>query len=617
MQVPNPYQYKPLASPRSIRLVVLHRRGKNEQAPGQLSCEVVEASVDNPPPYFALSYTWGGETPCEPLTVRGSAKSGQKQQLLITPNCAAALRVLQRSLTRKVRRRRVLRVWVDAICIDQACGDERNAQVAMMAEIYDRASKVVVWLGEDHAPATWSRLAGSKPLAMLPRVKCDYSRDLEDKMKRFAARMALRVCDGNALDRLKQSPYWTRVWTLKEFAHPKAVVLCRDSRLFVFSGLAHLLSVLPKDESAPSQQGLDLHVNLYEWQQHATTMARPFRAATNQLRRVLSMQASEPRDKIFALRALSPGVLGKMTVDYGQPVGEVFRAATRLMVEEEDSLRVLYFSNRRKTTPGVDWEAAPSWVVDFATEDTETRGSYRYYYNSLCAAAGGSKPGYKFTTDGMRLSLRGARLTRVGSLIGDLFPPKGECVQRRMCMVDEKCEMEKGAGRWFPHACDSPYLDVLGKFLADVTDAVEPGPELDTMDRSLCDLLRWIIQEPKKHGWSSSSSSLAAGTALRGMSAVSSLVEWDSLRCGGQCRAELRVGRLFFTEDGTAGLGVAGVREGDVVCLLAGMDHPFILQPSKGEEGRYRIVGPTVFSGAMRGEMWPVDDDEIEDFEIV
>lgn len=189
MAVPNPYQYHTLAGPRSIRLVVLHRRPKNDTARSQLSCEVVEASVDDAPPYFALSYTWGGETPSEPLTVRGGAF---QQQLLITPNCAAALRVLQRSLTRKVRRRRTLRVWVDAICIDQARGDERNAQVAMMAEIYERASKVVVWLGEDHAPATWCRLAGSKPLAVLPRVKCDYSRDLEDKMKRFAARMALR-----------------------------------------------------------------------------------------------------------------------------------------------------------------------------------------------------------------------------------------------------------------------------------------------------------------------------------------------------------------------------------------------------------------------------------------
>ncbi|KAJ0304953.1 hypothetical protein COL516b_005736 [Colletotrichum fioriniae] len=222
-----------------------------------------------------------------------------------------------------------------------------------MAEIYQRANTVVVWLGEDHAPASWGSLACSKPLALFPRL--GYDRGRNEGVKSLAARIALKV------------------WTLQEFAHKNSAVLCRDSRLFLFSSLARLLAVAPKDESVPSQQGMDLHVDLYEWQAMATT--RPFRAATNQLRRVLTMQASEPRDKIFALRALSPGVLGKMTVDYRKPVGEVFRDATRLMVEEENSLRVLYFSNRKKTTAGVAWESMPSWTVDFATTDSEVRGS--------------------------------------------------------------------------------------------------------------------------------------------------------------------------------------------------------------------------------------------------
>lgn len=189
----------------------------------------------------------------------------------------------------------------------------------------------------------------------------------------FSTSNQVTVCNSDTLHHLRLSPYWTRVWTLQEFAHKNSAVLCRDSRLFLFSSLARLLAVAPKDESVPSQQGMDLHVDLYEWQAMATT--RPFRAATNQLRRVLTMQASEPRDKIFALRALSPGVLGKMTVDYRKPVGEVFRDATRLMVEEENSLRVLYFSNRKKTTAGVAWESMPSWTVDFATTDSEVRGS--------------------------------------------------------------------------------------------------------------------------------------------------------------------------------------------------------------------------------------------------
>ncbi|KAK1516952.1 HET domain-containing protein [Colletotrichum costaricense] len=624
MEISDQFKLDPLSTSRSIRLVVLQRSAKREPFQEPLSCRLVEANVDCPPSYVALSYTWGGEEPCEPLTIRTSGSS--TKQLLITPNCAAALRLLRRSLQRKSKNRRSLSVWIDAICIVQTSDDERNAQVAMMAEIYQRAKTVVVWLGEDHAPATWGSLACSKPLALFPRL--GYDRGRNEGLKSLAARIALKVCNNDTLHHLRLSPYWTRVWTLQEFAHKNSAVLCRDSRLFVFSTLARLLAVAPKDESVPSQQGMDLHVDLYEWQAMATV--RPFRAATNQLRRVLTMQASEPRDKIFALRALSPGVLGKMTVDYRKPVGEVFRDATRLMVEEEDSLRVLYFSNRKKTTAGVAWEIMPSWTVDFATTDSEVRGSYKYYYyTSLCAASAGAKSYFAFSGDGRRLTLRGARVGKVGSFVSDKFPTKSQCSEGRchdhdkmMADKDEECE-EK---RPFPHVCESPYLDVLGNFMRSVTSTIWAGPKLDAMGRSLYELLWWIIQGPKKHEWSTSMSSTSTSTstssssssnkAVRGMSVVSSLVKWDSRR-GCQCRVELRLGRLFYTLDRRAGFGVVGVREGDDVCLLAGMDHPFILRPCQGEIGRYTIVGPTVFAGAMGGEMWPTDGDELEYFEIM
>jgi hypothetical protein len=38
-------------------------------------------------------------------------------------------------------------LWVDAICINQKDDAERNAQVKRMADIYNRASNVCVWLG--------------------------------------------------------------------------------------------------------------------------------------------------------------------------------------------------------------------------------------------------------------------------------------------------------------------------------------------------------------------------------------------------------------------------------------------------------------------------------------
>lgn len=41
-----------------------------------------------------------------------------------------------------------MRIWIDAICINQSDDAEKSVQVAMMADIYAGAKNVIVWLGE-------------------------------------------------------------------------------------------------------------------------------------------------------------------------------------------------------------------------------------------------------------------------------------------------------------------------------------------------------------------------------------------------------------------------------------------------------------------------------------
>lgn len=100
--------------------------------------------------YEALSYVWGSTVGTLPITC-------DSMTLLITPNCESALRHL-----RLKNRPRAL--WVDAICIDQERGEasvlERNAQVAMMGEIYSKATHTLCWLGPGNAftDALMSRL---------------------------------------------------------------------------------------------------------------------------------------------------------------------------------------------------------------------------------------------------------------------------------------------------------------------------------------------------------------------------------------------------------------------------------------------------------------------------
>lgn len=57
----------------------------------------------------------------------------------ITKNLEHALRNLYR--------KRIYRLWVDAVCIDQENTEEQGSQVGTMHSIYTKSQRVLVWLG--------------------------------------------------------------------------------------------------------------------------------------------------------------------------------------------------------------------------------------------------------------------------------------------------------------------------------------------------------------------------------------------------------------------------------------------------------------------------------------
>ncbi len=127
-----PFSHDTLLSAEHTRLITIFpsRRDTDE-----IRTELHQASMHAPPQYDALSYTWGGQTPTRPVICNNRV-------LLITENAFSAIRRLRcHSEPRKL--------WIDAICINQALATEKTTQVAMMAEIYSKAHRVIIWLGED------------------------------------------------------------------------------------------------------------------------------------------------------------------------------------------------------------------------------------------------------------------------------------------------------------------------------------------------------------------------------------------------------------------------------------------------------------------------------------
>jgi hypothetical protein len=84
--------------------------------------------------YDALSYVWGNPDEKRSIFIH-------KHSFDVTVNLHAALSHLRNHSIERI-------LWIDAICINQANQEEKQYQIQSMANIYGRANRVIVWLGE-------------------------------------------------------------------------------------------------------------------------------------------------------------------------------------------------------------------------------------------------------------------------------------------------------------------------------------------------------------------------------------------------------------------------------------------------------------------------------------
>ncbi|KAI4122814.1 MAG: hypothetical protein LQ338_005594, partial [Usnochroma carphineum] len=129
----NPMKYDPipdgLCDHQSIRLFTLWPGAKTSPIQGHLTTLLLKGC----PPYEGLSYAWEDATIRIDITVSGGA-------LPTTLNLASALDRLRSPSESRL-------LWIDAICINQNDEVEKSKQVRVMRDIYRRAQRTLVWLG--------------------------------------------------------------------------------------------------------------------------------------------------------------------------------------------------------------------------------------------------------------------------------------------------------------------------------------------------------------------------------------------------------------------------------------------------------------------------------------
>lgn len=137
----------------------------------QLCCTLRTVSLSARSAYGAISYVWGD--PSDTATIKVA-----DCEFDVTVNLHDVLEVLRNP-------EQVKTVWADAICINQACPEERTQQVGIMGSIYQRATQVHIWFG--YFPEDWKAAIPDDDEYRLFRAYCDdtYPKSAEFYLARY------------------------------------------------------------------------------------------------------------------------------------------------------------------------------------------------------------------------------------------------------------------------------------------------------------------------------------------------------------------------------------------------------------------------------------------------
>ena len=220
----------PLPTHRFFRLLPLDAPPVDEQH--VVSCSLETFELDDCPSYYALSHTWGNPfdraTPNEAYDAVYSIQIDSKSYD-VTKNLHEALLQLRRSYAHSY-------IWIDAICIWQANVQERNIQVGIMDELYERAARMLIWLGISDAETasvvqSITQIASLPPI-MIPimqaRLQMDFARsDALGDAPQICGLPAHGSPVWRSLNAFFSRSYFQRVWILQENVFAKdAHVYC-------------------------------------------------------------------------------------------------------------------------------------------------------------------------------------------------------------------------------------------------------------------------------------------------------------------------------------------------------------------------------------------------------
>lgn len=393
------YSDYPLQAAGDIRTLILQPAPSDEEP---LSCRLAVVSLGKSPEYEALSYTWGA--PFEGQTLDPQHIILCEETFEVTGNLYVALKRF-----RTQNRPRVL--WVDAVCIDQSNDTERSAQVAIMAQIYAAASRVLIWLGEDsdshdgsitlnvldHLATTVTTFDivqaivrsedsghrgpqhyGAVMSRLLP-ADLDFGDAADDMLNHMPdttvdlshVRLVMKIIHIFFTRR-----YFRRLWVVQEMYHAKGAIIHCGAHLIYWQRFQRGFDRLRKSASRLLIKGDDREgmldvlqgtlierlAGLFQFSKHEGFFLKCIAECNG-------THCEDPRDRIFALSSMNS--LDWPQPDYSASASDVFTKFSEACVAHNHAQSVLFHAARQQADPSRRerrLELEPrlsSWVLDW------------------------------------------------------------------------------------------------------------------------------------------------------------------------------------------------------------------------------------------------------------
>lgn len=557
-------------------------------------------------PYDCVSYVWGDSTVTRPVLVNG-------YEFQVTTNLYNALRHIR-------SQSETIRIWADAICINQSDLDEKSEQVTMMTRIYRQCSTVHIWLGlPSPENVSWNpfsfleQFLQGRHLYEFPGFHRNtangpwlWESDAETD----------RILDGFL--QVVESPWWTRAWTVQEWLLPNRAVLMLGTWKMTWTDV--LAAVTKRDNHYYSQSQCCSEASrcfspqqigsIESWMQYPAWAKRVHDLLSQEnfdypsfnqiLLACADRQCSDPRDKIYSMMAFKPLDMKPISPGYRRDTTELYATVfTTLFQEigrEIDSYICLMGGAFGSCMPGL-----PSWVRDYSQNKTakaaaseERRVRYAHLYEASCQRF--SSPGARWTSckgwTAWRLESRKQKsLQHMGAHV-DTIAAVGPCM-----LSSHKDDIGAVLHEWlalcsiYTFHTDASFLDTFMRVIcADVCGNV--GRAIDTEE------FRRATKEdlPTRDAWQRLISGDLHAVDPQGYGAGLHFALW---------------GRCFFTtRSGRMGLCYPNAMQGDEVWILGGACVPFMVRPRSLKRYAlpdfapgYLLVGDCFLHGIMDREL--------------